>query len=533
MAGYVTLIPLPMAAGATQSQFPRAAGPDQPIFITTNLNNSATFTVDAADGPNLRKVMLHLTSIGYGETTVCHRLGLADLAELLWRAIPIYRAEQLAVRDGLASAIDLFLLQGAVPPDELNRLLDPADRAVLVRAGVLLVDEAGGARARCSLYPVGDNLIFSDHAWPSLPHPGCAVVPSDQVMYVGTDSRWLARATVRRPVDNALDLCTGSGVHALLAAAHARRVLAVDINPRAAQCTRFNAHAAGAGNLQVAVGDLYEPAGDERFDLITANPPFVPSPRDSLQYRDGGRSGEEVQRRIIAGLPRHLAPGGRAQIVTEFGERGDEPLADRLRGWLGGAPMDIYIIRLRDHPAASYAIGHADGADSYAAFLDSVADWAGNLRTQGYTRIVSVLLAFQWSDPQAGLPWTRSDRAQSLHGRAGPEVAAALAAEGLVRQTNFRERLEQGRVRRAGPIALLDARVLGSEVRSNAQAELLGKGLPILQTLDPLERELLVGLEQPVAVAELLAQAPGRNLDREAVCLALGSLIRRGLVVII
>jgi hypothetical protein len=336
---------------------------------------------------------------------------------------------------------------------------------------------------------------------------------------------------VRRPVKSALDLCTGSGIHALLAAAHAQRVLAVDVNPRAAQCTRFNALAAGSAQLEVAVGDLYAPVGDERFDLITANPPFVPSPRDSLKYRDGGRSGEDVQGRLIAGLPRHLAPDGMAQIVTEFGERGDEPLEDRLRQWLSGAPMDIHILRMRETPAATYAIGHADGADSYGAFLDSVHDWSANLKNQGYTRIVSVLLAFQWSDP-ATAPWTRTDHPKSLHIIAGTEISAAFAAERLVCRSDFPVLLARSRLRRAAPIALLEASVLGDKIHNRTQAEVLGKALPMLHSLDPAERDLLVLLQQPLSYSELVEKSNGSKLDEPAIVKALIALIRHGLILV-
>jgi methylase of polypeptide subunit release factors len=215
-------------------------------------------------------------------------------------------------------------------------------------------------------------------------------------MYVGTDSRWLARTTVRRKVASSLDLCCGSGIHALLAASHADRAFAVDINPRAVSCTAFNARAMGLDNLEAFQGDLYDPLGDRRFDLITANPPFVPAPAQEVGFRDGGFSGEDVQRRIVQGLPRHLAQGGIAQIVTELGERDGEPLEDRLRTWLDGAPMDIHVLRLRVTPAQAYAIGHADG-DAYADYLASVGRWASNLKAQGYSRVVSVLMAFQWS----------------------------------------------------------------------------------------------------------------------------------------
>jgi methylase of polypeptide subunit release factors len=143
------------------------------------------------------------------------------------------------------------------------------------------------------------------------------MVPYDHVMAVGVDSRHLARCTTRRPFRAALDLCTGSGVHALLASTHAEQMFAVDINPRAARCARFNARASGASNVEIMAGDLFEAVRGQPFDLITANPPFVPSPVDTLGFRDGGRSGEDIQKRIVAGLPHYLAPGGMAQLVTE------------------------------------------------------------------------------------------------------------------------------------------------------------------------------------------------------------------------
>lgn len=496
------------------------------------MTDSATFLVDDADVPALRNAVSHMGHIGYCEKLVCERLGLSDLTDLLWRALPIYHEEQLKVRDVLASAIDLFLLQGIIPMTELNRLFDKADRDVLIRAGLLVIDENGFVCARASLFPVGGRLVFSDHAWPTLPHPGCINVPYDQVMSVGTDSRWLARATTRRSIGVALDLCTGSGVHALLAAAHSQRVLAVDINPRATRCTRFNIQAAGATNVEVLLGDLYEPVGEDRFDLITANPPFVPSPVDSLQFRDGGRSGEDVQRRIIAGLPYHLAPRGIAQIVTEFGERGDEPLSERLREWLGNAPMDILILRMRVHSATSYAIGHANGDDTYETFFDSVHDWAGNLKTQGYSRIVSVLLAFQWSDPALGAPWTRSEEASPPHSDASTETEAMFFAECIARRPNLYETLERSSVRRGGPIGLMEARVLGSELCANAKAKLLGKELSIVQWLEPVEREVLVLIEKPLSFQELLTLAYGHRLDKEAVFAAVASLLRRGLILL-
>jgi hypothetical protein len=488
---------------------------------------AAPFLLDPGDVSDFRMAVAEIARQGYSEATLCQRLGLGDITELKWKALPIYRDERLAQRDAQVLAMELFLLQGAVPAAELDQLFSASSQAVLLRTGILEIDSSGLARARASLFPVGERLIFSDHAWHKLPHPGYTTVPRDLVMFVGTDSRWLARATVRRPVRAALDLCTGSGVQALLAAPHSERVLAVDINPRAARCARFNATIAGAANLEVAEGNLFEPvSATDRFDLITANPPFVSSPVDEMLFRDGGPSGEAIQQRIVAGLARHLAPGGIAQIVTELGEREGEPIVERVRQWLDGAAMDIHILRLRTYSADYYAIGHSSSDGGYGDYLESVGAWARNLRDQGYARIVSVLIAFEWTDAKAGAPWDRVDESQPPKREAGAEVEAVFSRERSVRQNPASDRHW---MRRAGPIALTESRMLGSEMPPSARATPLGRALTAEYTLGPVEREILNRLEKPLAVAELLASL---NMERNTVFAAIDSLCRRGLVTV-
>jgi hypothetical protein len=490
------------------------------------MTEPASFFVHHNDVPGLQDFLSKLSGVGYSEGLIGKRLGLEDISNLQWRLVSIYRSERLTSRDPLDLAIDLFLLQGTLPADELNQLLTASERDVLIRAGLLALDAAGCGRARASLFPVGDRLIFSDHAWPELPHPGCAEVPCDQVMAVGLDSRHLARCTTRRPFRSALDLCTGSGIHALLASTNAQQVIAIDINPRAARCTRFNVQASGTTNLEVIVGDLFEPVHGKSFDLITANPPFVHSPLDSLQFRDGGRSGEDIQKRVVAGFPHHLAAGGIAQMVTELGERENESLAPRLREWLNGAPMDIHILRLAEHAAAKYSIGHAKGND-FQSFLDSVQQWAGNLRAQGYVRVVSLLISFQWS---IGPSWERMEESPPPRRAAGAEIDSALLAERMIRHLDCEQALQQSWLCRAGPIALLDARVLGGEVRAKAKATLMGQALTIEHWLDPVEREVLDRMGDRIAVPDLVRIFSNLDVAEPTVIAAARSLLGRRLV---
>jgi methylase of polypeptide subunit release factors len=482
---------------------------------------SAPFLIGAPDVPAVQLAIAEIALAGYSEAAVRERLGLGDITDLKWKALPIYRDERLAKRDAQALAMELFLLQGDVSATELDRLFSAASQDALLRTGILAIDSSGRARASASLFPVGDRLIFSDHAWHKLPHPGYKTVPRDQVMFVGDDSRWLARATVRRPIRSSLDLCTGSGVQAILSASHSGRVLAVDINPRAVNCARFNATISGADNMEVVAGNLFEPVSPtERFDLITANPPFVASPVDELMFRDGGPSGEAIQQRIVAGLPDHLAAGGIAQMVTELGEREGEPIVKRVREWLGGAPMDIYILRLRTYSAGYYAIGHATSEGDYGAYLESVGKWAANLREQHYKHVVSVLIAFDWSDPKAGAPWDRVDESQPPKRDAGVEVEEVFSRQ------RSGSAPDGSRVHRSGPIALTESSVLDSQIPA-ARATRLGRALTVEHTLNPVEREILVRLNKPTAASDLPAIL---NLDSNAVQEAINCLHRRSLL---
>jgi release factor glutamine methyltransferase len=101
------------------------------------------------------------------------------------------------------------------------------------------------------------------------------VVPVD-VMPITPVSHLLGEAVLAevRPTDRVLDMGTGSGVNAVLAAGTATRVLAVDINPHALAATRANADRNGvADRIEVRHSDVFRTV-DGTFDLIIVDPPF-------------------------------------------------------------------------------------------------------------------------------------------------------------------------------------------------------------------------------------------------------------------
>jgi len=117
-----------------------------------------------------------------------------------------------------------------------------------------------------------------------------------------------------------LDMGTGSGVCAVIAARHARRVVAVDINPEAVRCAGINALMNHLEHkVDVRHGDLFEPVTAERFDIILFNPPFLlGTPQDD---RDRAWRSNDVAERFAAGVGAHLKPDGFALVLlSTFGD---------------------------------------------------------------------------------------------------------------------------------------------------------------------------------------------------------------------
>ncbi|MDK1471952.1 class I SAM-dependent methyltransferase [Streptomyces sp. 549] len=118
------------------------------------------------------------------------------------------------------------------------------------------------------------------------------------------------------PQSRVLDMGTGTGALAMAAArSGAGRVTATDASARAVLTARLNARLNGL-RVRVVRGDLVPPDGADGFDLVLANPPYVPSPGVRLPRRgparawDAGPDGRVFIDRICRGATDLLAPGG-------------------------------------------------------------------------------------------------------------------------------------------------------------------------------------------------------------------------------
>lgn len=161
--------------------------------------------------------------------------------------------------------------------------------------------------------------------------PGVFSPPSDCRLLAGLiEESGLARGA------RVLDVFTGSGALAVVAArAGARDVTAIDISRRAVVTVRANAWL-NRVRVRALRGDLLAPVAGERFDLIVANPPYLPGQDDTLPARgparawEGGRDGRRLVERLCAAAPDHLEADG-TLLIVHSSLTGEQATLDSLR----------------------------------------------------------------------------------------------------------------------------------------------------------------------------------------------------------
>lgn len=264
------------------------------------------------------------------------------------------RSGDTAVERPLDVLVRLFMDSEALPVAVVDALLGGSARAVLEAFGLLQVTsyDASMCAATVLLYPTPGPWIVSDRTV-RVQAPGAKIehaIPDDAVYPAITSSSRVFLSTLPTyPVTDYLELCSGSGIAALMgAAAGAERVWAVDITARSTAFATFNARLNGHANVTALEGNLWEPLAGQQFNTIVAHPPYVPSVTPEYIYRDGGEDGEQITRAILAGLADHLAPGGVFHCTCTISSRRNASAAQRARAMLGAQADEFDLVFLRN-----------------------------------------------------------------------------------------------------------------------------------------------------------------------------------------
>jgi methylase of polypeptide subunit release factors len=433
-----------------------------------------------------------LRAAGYDEEAVVERLGDNG---------PAAEADEVPVHarrlddSPLATCLRLCLLQLPVAVGDARLSLTSGGVDALIALGLAELDGAQ-LRPRARIVPVEGLLMAFDGFARGADDPVGFVAP-----YTPTAS-WLAALTPRRRAGRALDVGTGNGIHALLAAAHCDHVIATDVNQRALAFTAINAALNELGNVETRLGSLYEPVAGEQFDLITCNAPYVVSPESRWQYRDGGLPADELSHRVVEQAAAALADDGLASLLVSWVAESEHEPDERVVGWLARARCDAWVLGL-------------EGADPLA----HAAGWNEHLAVdpQAYGAALDEWLAYF---EQLGVGWI-SEGAVLLHRRAGERYTIRLdsaeadelefAGKQIERAFASHARLAE----LASADALLDeTATLAREVRID---RILQPGQREPETVLALEEGTHVEFELDPDVAEVVGVLDGKLTLRQAV----------------
>uniref|UniRef100_A0A6U6V1M1 Methyltransferase small domain-containing protein n=1 Tax=Zooxanthella nutricula TaxID=1333877 RepID=A0A6U6V1M1_9DINO len=254
------------------------------------------------------------------------------------------------IQSDVGDLVRLFVVGSAIYRKRYEELLpDDAREALKTIGAVVIWGEI--VFATVQLFPAEGGLFFTDL-------PG-----TDGIMYIGSDSLALAaagsRATSGLPPESKvriLEVCAGSGIQGILAARHAAdrgfkvSLTLLDVNPRAA---RFVAANLLLNNVQgrFVRSDVFQEVAQERFDIILANTPFVPTnPKEVAPYfTDGGADGERITKRVVQEGPSLLTARGRMLIATPI--YNEASVWNRLKAWgVNGMKVGGWV--LHSTPAA-------------------------------------------------------------------------------------------------------------------------------------------------------------------------------------
>ncbi|GGM26848.1 SAM-dependent methyltransferase [Micromonospora yangpuensis] len=470
-----------------------------------------------------------LTGAGYTVAGIADRLGTAATAGV---ARNDFRAALRATedRDPLATLIRLFVCEQTEPEPAVTAALAPLPLAEALAAG--LVERHGdGLRMGLDLEPYADDWwLLSDV--PASARPG-QPLPAEHVLGVGGATQTLTGATLRRPVETALDLGTGSGAQALHLAGHARRVTATDVSARALRFAATTA-ALNGQDWELLRGDLVAPVAGRRFDLVVSNPPFVVGPGTTTHvYRDSGRVGDAVGAELAAAAPGLLNPGGTMQYLANWVHVSGQDWGERVADWFTGTGLDAWVIQREVADPMAYVnlwladVGETADPQRAAAWLD----WFDAHQVEAIGFGLVSLRRGGHDDPVVRV----EDLRQRVQPPLGDQVAAWFDRQDFLRVRDT-EALLAERYRAAEGLQLRQEATMGADGwEVDRQVLVQPHGLRWSEEIDPLVLALVGGADGRLPLRDQLALlAAAHDVAESELAEAAGPivahLVERGLI---
>ena len=450
-------------------------------------------------GEGARRVRDVLDLAGYSHGRIAEALGVEDIPAV--DQLPAHvLARRLGGVDRLEVLIRLLLLGAEVERDAARAALRPMALEGWERLG-LFESDGDVVRASYRVVPHDDLLLLSDR-----PRSPSRPLRPDHVLGPNPSAALLTNVTVRPRVGSVLDLGTGCGIQALLAARHAGRVVATDLNPRAVAIAAFNA-ALNDANVDCVEGDLFGPVRGQRFDLVVSNPPFVISPDASFLFRDSDSGGEGIARRIISGVAGQLNQRGFCQLLMNWADIDGIDWRERIEQAFAGCGCNAWVLALQRAEPDVYASLwiHHEGRTA-SAVADALDGWMRYYEHEGITGIRWCVVTMRRAPgPDA---WFKLDELPTgIHAPVGDHLLHCFEAYELLAGLGDDALLEL-RPRLAPETRMEQHFTPAPDGWAPGEGRLrLAGGLPVEPAVDTQVANLLVACDGSLPLRELLTQA--------------------------
>ena len=476
----------------------------------TEIGKPTAFHLDRPlDGETFKKV---LVDAGYSQTALAETLGISCVherqdVEVVYRRVKTDNPYNILVR--------LFWLGWAVSESVIREKLPGLDVEQLEGIG-LLHRRDREIQANAKLAPYHDLLLVSDFG-PEIHRE----LSADHVLGVGAASLTLASLTVRRKVKTALDIGTGAGIQAFLAACHADQVIGTDTNPKALNFARFNAKLNGIDIIEWREGNLYEPVAEQKFDLIVSNPPYVISPESRFVFRDTNLPGDAVSEQVVRGVGERLSEGGFACILFNWHHQDETDWDSRPKSWMSNTGCDGWLICFKTTDPLTYAADWlrtsvGQSSKEYGRCLD---EWMAYYEQMGITRISAGGMIMRRRSQQAN--WFRAhaiDKGRCT-GSCGEQIERIFAAEDLLQALDDNRQLLEQRFLFDEHHRLEHQLAVRDDCWAvNSEHLYASEGIPFAGNMDMYIANLLAGCDGQRTLRELVAAVAERmQTDPESI----------------
>lgn len=293
-----------------------------------------------------------LRDCGYNIASCAKRLGVFPrLGVNFWKEMRTNWTPRS--EDPIDNLITLFIDGQQVSVDLIAKQISSGFVDAAIDMG-LVETSSGFLKSPFCLFPCYGKYFVTDQAAKN--------TAINQVMFLWGESFILGGFVKRGTRRRAIDLGTGSGIHAILASDHSARVVAADVSPRALSFTAFNAALNNTSNVDRVISDLLDSI-DGSCDLLLANVPYAPdtAAKAGDNFWSGGIDGVDLLRRVVEALPARLDKDGTAHINSLFPNPPGTRIKDHFDAWLGGRlsewevldhtwPVPLYQDLLSDEP---------------------------------------------------------------------------------------------------------------------------------------------------------------------------------------